>query len=67
MPDLSVCVCVFEQAGFWSALPATLAALKAAVERFRRGVKPQTPATPQVNPFPFNRSSTLSGLMFPDC
>ena len=37
------------QANFWKHLPATLANLKAAVAKVRRGVKAHTPATPQVH------------------
>ena len=59
------CHFVCKQAGFWSALPATLAVLKAAVERSRRGVKPQTPATPQV--IPFNPSHAVCRLRISAC
>jgi len=37
------------QANFWKHLPATLANLRAAVAKLRRGVKAHTPATPQVH------------------
>ena len=40
------------QASFWRHLPATLASLKAAQTKLRGGVKPNTPATPQVSASP---------------
>ena len=37
------------QANFWRHLPATLTGLKASLTKLRGGVKPHTPATPQVS------------------
>lgn len=50
---MPLCECLLRvylcwQAAFWSALPATLASLKAAVEASRRGVQPHVSATLQV-------------------